>query len=403
MTTNPPPRARQPSALYIHVPFCRHRCGYCNFTLVANRDYLVPDYLRALQREMQQVDPPLPLETVYLGGGTPSRLSAGALASLLGLIDRYFPLHDDCEFTIEANPEDLPGRIGMVIESSRINRISLGVQSFQAGRLRLLDRDHTAGQIQRAIEFARRTVAGLSLDLIFGVPGDTAAIWKQDLENAIDSGAGHLSTYELTIEKGTRFWNRQQKRQVVRGTDDELADLYELTLATLGPAGLAQYEVSSFARPGQRSRHNQVYWSGDSWIGLGPGAAGLLNQTRYTNHRSVTRYLREVLAHRSAREESWPLSRAEWVLDQIVFGLRRLQGVDLRDWTTRTGFSLSAIVQPGAIESLKQSGLLDRSTDTLKLTRAGLLHGDYVCQQLLNAALPADRIPEKPEPPPQIT
>ncbi len=389
MTSSDPVSANKPSSVYIHVPFCRKRCGYCNFTLVAGRDYLVDDYLRALEREMSRLDERLVLQTLYLGGGTPSQLAPPALQQLLQLVDRYFVLSENCEFTIEANPEDLPGEIGATIKASPVNRISLGVQSFDSDRLRLLDRDHTPAQIRQAVDFAREIVPRLSLDLIFGVPGDTPLTWQRDLAMALDTGAGHLSTYELTIEKGTRFWNRQSRQETVRSDDDRLADLYELTLTTLAENGLEHYEVSSFARPGQRSRHNLVYWSGEPWLALGPGAAGLVRRTRYTNHRSVMRYLREVLAGRSARAEVRALSAEELALDQIVFGLRRLQGVDLNAWSARTGFALSRLVRSGTIDALVEAGLLDRTPNTLKLTHRGLLHGDHVSSQILNAALAA--------------
>lgn len=253
---------KAPRSVYVHVPFCRHHCGYCNFTLVADRDYLIDDYLQALEIEISQVEGRPLVDTIYLGGGTPSRLPARALSFLLKMLDQRFQLAADGEFTIEVNPEDLPGDIDEVIADSPINRISLGIQSFHAEKLRSLDRPHDVNEIERAMDSAHRIVDRISLDLIFAAPHDSSEIWSQDLQRASASPATHISTYELTYEKGTRFWNQMNRQELTAKDDETCAQYYEDTIEQLTAAGFEHYEISSFAKAGHRSRHNLVYWSG---------------------------------------------------------------------------------------------------------------------------------------------
>jgi oxygen-independent coproporphyrinogen-3 oxidase len=374
-----------PKSVYFHIPFCRHRCGYCNFTLVAGRDYLVDDFLAAIERELSQLTERPSVSTVYFGGGTPSRLPPPAMARMLELVERFFVLQPGAEFTLEANPEDLPGEIADLIAASPVNRISLGVQSFDPQRLRLLDRHHTASQIDRALDSVRSIVERFSVDLIFGLPGDEQGKWQRDLEQAIGSGAGHLSTYELTIEKGTEFWTRQRRTGSLLAADDRLADLYEQTIDCLVGAGFEHYEISSFARPGERSRHNQVYWNGDPYLAFGPGAASLVDHVRTTNHRSVTRYLREVLGNRPAAEESQPLTPFEMAQEQLVFGLRRVEGVDLNAWSNRNNLRLAQVVPANLLDRLVDEGLIVVGNNRIRFTHRGLMVGDHVCQSLLNS------------------
>ena len=291
---------------------------------------------------------------------------------------------------MEANPQDLPGELAAVIADSPINRISLGVQSFDPERLKFLDREHSPDQIHDAIESVKQVVDRFSIDLIFGAPDDHEINWQEDLDKAIQCGAGHLSTYELTIEKGTAFWNRQNRNETVLAPENKLADLYEQTISTLVANGFQHYEISSFAKAGERSRHNQAYWSGDSYLAFGPGAASLVGAVRSTNHRSVTRYLREVLDGRSAVEESQHMSAAELAVEQIVFGLRRLEGIDLVEWSSRNRIQLDEVVPAGVIEQLVKQGLISTGDHRIRLTQSGLMLGDYVCQQILDSPIDAE-------------
>lgn len=377
---------RSPRSVYVHVPFCRHRCGYCNFTLVANRDELVEQYMQAIEIEMSQVEGRPEVDTIYLGGGTPTRLPAQSLEYLLRLLDQRFELTNDGEFTIEANPDDLPGEVESVIRDSRVNRISLGIQSFDQEKLRSLDRDHDATQIETAIEATKAIADRFSIDLIFAAPHDSLEIWQADLQRGIDCGATHISTYELTYEKGTQFWNRMNAGELTETDQNESADFYEATIVQLHAAGFQQYEISSFAREGHRSRHNQVYWSGNPYLGFGPGASGLIANVRYTNHRSVTRYLQAVLGGSTAIEENQLMTPEELAVEYIVFGLRMNDGVDLHRFRKNTNMELTDLVPESVLTDLVSMELIEYSDSRLKMTQAGLFVGDLVCSTILNAS-----------------
>jgi oxygen-independent coproporphyrinogen-3 oxidase len=377
---------QSPRSVYVHIPFCRHRCGYCNFTLMAGRNDMVSDYLQALQRALSQVESRPVVDTVYLGGGTPSRLSAASLARLLDLLEQHFQLASDYEFTLEANPEDLPGEIAGLIAASPVNRISLGVQSFHVDKLRSLDRQHDANTLATALQCVSQICQTFSIDLIFAAPFDSPDIWQADLQQGIDCGADHISTYELTWEKGTRFWNQLNRGSLQAAPDEQCAEYYEQTIRTLTGHGFQHYEISSFARPGYRSRHNQVYWSGASFLAFGPGASGFTGSVRYTNHRSVSRYLKKVLAGESAVEESQMISQRELAIDRLVFGLRLIEGVDLQHFRQQTGMAITDLVPSDVLGQLVENRLIELLPDRLRLTTAGLLLGDEVCSRIISSA-----------------
>ncbi|HZZ74137.1 MAG TPA: radical SAM family heme chaperone HemW, partial [Pirellulales bacterium] len=264
---------------YFHVPFCAHRCGYCNFTLVARRDDLTAAYLQAVELELRQLGEPREVDTLFFGGGTPTHLSAAHLETLLHLARTWFPPAAGHEWSVEANPIDLnPDRVA-VLAAAGVNRISLGAQSFRAEKLRWLERDHTAETIGAARELCR-AFPSVSLDLIFASPGETLAEWTADLEAALALAPDHLSTYGLTIEKGSAFYGRWQRGTLPQAGEELEARLYAAAIDRLAAAGFEHYEVSNFARPGHRCRHNEVYWAGGEYYAVGPGAARHLNGRR---------------------------------------------------------------------------------------------------------------------------
>jgi len=209
MTNGNPPRAA-----YVHVPFCRRRCGYCNFTVVAERDDLIEAYLQAIELELQQLQVPRTVDTLFFGGGTPTQLSPAALERLCRSSLRWFPLSGDYEFSVEANPADIdPPRLD-VLQAAGVNRLSLGGQSFDDGKLERLERDHRRSRLEQTIAACRPRFASLGLDLIFAVPGETLATWRADLDAAVAAGVDHVSTYGLTFERGAAFWGRLQRGQL---------------------------------------------------------------------------------------------------------------------------------------------------------------------------------------------
>lgn len=236
-----------PRAAYVHVPFCRHRCGYCNFTLVAGRDDLIPAYLDALERELQRLPSPCPVDTLFLGGGTPTQLPSADLRRLLVAVTRWFPLADHHEFSAEANPCDVtPDKADLLAEFG-VNRLSLGVQSLSERKLKLLERDHRRDDVERAVAVAQARFPSVALDLIFGVPGETLDEWSEDLRTALRFAPQHLSTYGLTIEKGSRFYGRARQGEWQTLPEELERLLYESACDRLESNGWEHYEVSNFA------------------------------------------------------------------------------------------------------------------------------------------------------------
>ncbi len=362
---------------YIHVPFCAHRCGYCNFTLVSNRDDLADAYVRSIEIELQSLGSPQPMETLYFGGGTPTQLAPRLLDRLLTVTRTWLVPTGDYEFTVEANPDDLTAEKGEVLRAHGVNRLSLGAQSFDTVKLRALDRTHSTADIDRSLEIAARIGAAAAVDLIFASPGESLATWERDLRMLIARSPQHASTYGLTWEKGTRFWSQKNKGKLAELDEELQRTMYLRGIALLGEAGLEHYEVSNFARPGERSRHNQVYWRGDGFYGFGPGAARYVDGNRSVNHRSTTTYLQRVLEGKSPIAESESLNPESRARERLVFALRMLEGVDLAAFERATGFSVEHLAA-GALEGMIQRGLLQHLDGRLRLTRQGLLVSDSI-------------------------
>lgn len=371
-----------PSAAYIHVPFCRHRCGYCDFTLVAGKDHLIPRYLHALDLDLRQLDSPRPVNTLFLGGGTPSHLSPEETAQLLSLLKTWFPLQPGGEFSLEANPLDItPERLALWKQYG-ITRVSLGIQSFDDQVLKLLERDHRREDIRRAVSLLREHDFHISLDLIFGVPHQTLADWQTALDEALDLQPQHLSTYGLTFEKGTSFWTRREQGLLPQAPDELERDMYALVMDYLPTQGFPQYEISNFAPPAFECRHNQVYWSGDHYYGHGPGAARYLDGTRATNHRSVTTWLNRLDRGLSPLMEQETLEPQHRARELLFLGLRRNAGINRADFLHRTGLDLDQLVGHTLRKHLAQGHLADTGTN-IHLTREGRFLADTLIADYL--------------------
>lgn len=378
-----------PKSVYVHVPFCLHHCGYCDFSVIANRDSLIPDYLKALRNEFnsaktvdgQYPDPQI-VETVFIGGGTPTHLSADQLAELLQLIKNNFQLSPDGEFSVEANPDGLCDQKLEVLCSSGVNRLSLGVQSFDDVCLKTLERRHTAADAVDTIHRCSRTFSNLSVDLIFAVPGQSVRSWQETLRTAVSLPLQHLSTYGLTYEQGTPFFRREKQGQLLRLPDDDERTMYLDAVTEISNGGFEHYEVSNFARPGFRCRHNQTYWQADSYFAFGPGAARYTNGIRSTNSRSVIRWLRAWLDGSPCVEESEELSAEDKAREALMLALRMIDGLNLSEFEDRFGFGVESLA-PDALRRHLDSGLLNLNNDRLRLTREGLLLADSVVVDFL--------------------
>ncbi|REJ70583.1 MAG: coproporphyrinogen III oxidase family protein [Planctomycetota bacterium] len=371
-----------PRAAYVHVPFCRHRCGYCNFTLVAGRDDLVEPYLDAIERELAAIEA-TEVDTLYFGGGTPTHLDAAALERLLRLVAATFPLANGGELSVEANPADLDSSRVDVLGRSGTTRVSLGGQSFAADKLTLLERDHVADDIAAAVELVCAAGCQVALDLIFAAPGESLGDWQRELQAALELAPEHVSTYGLTFEEGTTFWSRRARGELTEVDEETQRAMYLEAIDRLTDAGYEHYEVSNFARRGCRSRHNEVYWTGRSYHAVGPGAARFVAGRRETNHRSTTTYIKRMLAGASPVAESEQLSGADAARERLVFALRRLEGIDLKRFAAETGCEVAELVGRHLDEHLA-AGRLIRERDTLRLSREGLLVSDAIWSDFLS-------------------
>lgn len=372
-----------PRSVYVHVPFCRHRCGYCNFNLVADRGDLIPAYLEALGIELERCPPGLPIDTLFLGGGTPTELDAASLRQLLGILTSRFRLADDAEFSIEANPRDLTGERIAVLTEFGVNRISLGVQSFQAAKLQRLERDHTPKEAAAAIERAQATIPQVAIDLIFAAPAESLADWESDLQQAIDLGVEHVSTYGLTYDKGAQFWGRRLRGELTELEEEVQREMYLAAIDRLTAAGRTHYEVSNFAAAGRACRHNQTYWLGRPWEAFGPGAARFVDHVRATNHGSTFTYIRRLRAGHDPTATHEPLTAEQIARERVVFGLRLLDGLDLEDFAAETGCDAVRLLGPALADALEH-GLLALDARRLRLTRAGLLVSDAIWPKFLD-------------------
>lgn len=376
-------RPTEPRAAYLHVPFCRHRCGYCNFTLIAGRDDLIDEYLAALEDELAQLVRPREVDTLFFGGGTPSRLSPQQLQRLFAAAQRWFPLAAGGEVSAEANPGDLDDARLDALAAGGLTRLSLGAQSFDGAKLRLLERDHDAEAIRRAVEGARRRGFDVAIDLIFGTPGETLDAWRRDLAAAVALGPDHLSTYGLTFEKGTTFWSRRSRGELTAVDEERERELYLATIDELTAAGFEHYEVSNFARPGKRCLHNETYWAAREYYAAGPGAARYVDGVRETNHRSTTTWLARLRSGRSPTAESETLPPPHRAREALVLGLRRLvDGVECEAFRNEFGYDLLEL-GGRELRRLLTTGMLQLADGRLRLTREGLLIADWIWSRLL--------------------
>ncbi|MDC0273849.1 MAG: radical SAM family heme chaperone HemW [Planctomycetaceae bacterium] len=380
-----------PRSAYIHVPFCVHRCGYCDFTLVAGKDHLIDDYLTTLELELNDrrawgefadQKQRIPLDTLYFGGGTPTHLSPDELQRLFKIVFKYFDLADDAEFTVEANPVDLTDDKIAVLTEVGVNRISLGVQAFEKSALDILERDHTHETIIDGMNRLQRRIDNVSLDLIFAIPGQSLDQWRSTLSEAVALAPTHLSTYCLTFEKGTSFHTRLQQGNLREADDDLQRDMYAEVMDFLPAHGYSQYEISSFAKPGCRSQHNQVYWSGRGYFGFGPGAARYLNGVRETNHRGVSSWLKNVSAGESGTADREQLSDKDRAHERLILGLRQIDGINIEQFSQETGYTLSELTGT-ATNKLIAAGHLERQDTTLRLTKEGRFFADSVTLELM--------------------
>lgn len=378
------------AGLYLHVPFCSAVCPYCDFAVTVGGERSRSAYLDALSAEIASWGAePGPFEgsrfgTVYLGGGTPSALDASALERVLAELVRALPGTAGAYRSIEANPEDASPAALAAWRGLGFGTVSLGVQSFDAGSLAFLGRRHGPGEARAAVEAALAAgFATVSVDLIYGLPGQTAASWRRDLETVVALGPQHVSCYQLEVHPGTPFGHRRARGELAEAPEPRQAELFALTHERLAAGGYHAYEVSNFAAaPEHRSRHNRKYWDGSAYLGLGPSAHSFDGErTRWWNERRlgpwrgrIERGERPIAGH----EELTPGQR---VLEALMLGLRTTDGVDLDELARRWGIDVAA-ANRNRIERLAADGLVTFQTGRLAPTLAGLAVADGLAVHL---------------------
>lgn len=368
--------------LYIHIPFCHQICHYCDFNKVFFENQPVDGYLDALGEELRMMkeeelfgEGPL---TVFIGGGTPTALSARQLEKLLGSIEQSVPKGRLIEFSTEANPDELTPEKLSVLADHGIGRLSIGVQSFDEGLLKKLGRTHSPGEAERVVEDARKAgFENLSIDLMYGLPEQTAAQWEDTLDRALALGLPHYSAYSLIVEPKTVFYNLMNKNLLPLPGEDAEADMFAMLMERMAGAGLHQYEISNFAKDGYESVHNKLYWQNRTYAGAGAGAHGYVNGVRYSNHGPLKKYMNAVAEGRRPVFEAHEVTPAEEMEEEMFLGLRMTGGVSGEEFLRRFGRDVHELYGD-QIRDLSGKGLLTEENGRIRLTKKGIFLGNEV-------------------------
>jgi oxygen-independent coproporphyrinogen-3 oxidase len=363
--------------LYVHIPFCVSKCHYCSFYSVTSLSG-IPDFLRALFREMETVRLGWgPMDTVYVGGGSPSVLSRRNLEDLLRKIRENFIVLPDTEITVEVNPGDLDISFLRFLYEIGVNRLNIGIQSFDEAILHFLGRRHSVREALSAVEVSRQAgFDNIGIDLIYAVPGQDLDSWLKTLSQGLALSPEHLSCYELTLEAGTPLDRRVQSGGLKLPDEELKYDFFVKTAEVIEDRGYVHYEVSNFARSmGLASRHNQKYWDHTPYLGLGPGAHSFAGNQRWWNFRSLDRYAAELATSRLPVEERELLTLDQLGLEALFLGLRKKTGIHLRDFAARYGWDLAA-ERRALLDQFQREGLISIQDGFLRPTRAGLALAD---------------------------
>ncbi len=399
LTTAPAAGGKPSLALYLHIPFCTSKCGYCDFNSYEGLEHVVPDYTPALVREMELWAPAarkFRVDTIFFGGGTPSLTSIDDMRILADSLREQYDLSPDLEWTLEANPTELTREHLEGLRGIGVNRLSMGVQSMHADELELLERAHTPERVAQAVEDARAAgFDNMNLDLIFGLIGHSLERWQSTLEQIIAFQPEHLSCYALTVEPGTALYYRVQKGLLEEPDPDMAADQFDWTRTRMAQAGYHQYEISNWAKPGRECRHNLVYWHTEPYLGMGAGAHSFFIGRRMANVDSPARYV-EAVNESYEERQSASGGRAELRqvaggevpdaettrADAMILGLRLLEGVHLGEFEQRFGVTVDDAFGPALVRH-EALGLLERVDGRVRLSERGLLLANEVFVDLL--------------------
>ncbi len=371
------------AGIYIHIPFCRKACHYCDFHFSTTLN-LVDDVVNAIVIEAKRMSHYLtePIETIYFGGGTPSLLNQKQLAKIIEAIYQYFNINSDIEFTLEANPDDLVEKKISFIADIGINRLSIGTQSFSNTVLTFLNRSHTASQTLDAVELSHKYgIKNISLDLMYGIPGQSKKQWETNLKNLIELNPHHISCYALTIEDKTVFGNWLKKGKINAVVDDLVVEEYELMVDYFKSKGYEHYEVSNFAKPGAKSQHNSSYWHQKHYLGLGPGAHSFNGVSRQFNISNNPKYCKQLAANKTPYNVE-KLTKKELVTEFIFTRIRTSWGVDFNTANQLYNYQLSK-QQQAYIQTLVLNKMATFIDNTLTLNSQGFFISDSVALELI--------------------
>lgn len=371
-------KKNETKAAYVHIPFCSHICYYCDFAKVLMTGQPVEAYIDELLKEYDSYDISS-LKTLYIGGGTPSVLPADQLEKLLTHLTKKLDLEELEEFTVEANPSDLTDEVLAVLANSPVNRISLGVQSFDDKLLKKIGRTHTEAQVYSSIERLRAAgFENITIDLIYGLPNQTMEMVERDVQKFLELDLPHVALYSLILEDHTVFMNRQRRGRLRLPSDDRNADMYEYIIEMLTSKGYSHYEVSNFGKIGYESKHNMTYWDNAEYYGIGAGASGYLDGIRYKNHGPVHHYLRE--ENKRVNEEV--LTRKQRIEEEMFLGLRKKNGVSIERFPKKFGQTLEEVYGT-IIEELAFQKMLFEADGRIQMTEKGFELGNEVFERFL--------------------
>ncbi|HFZ6643202.1 TPA: radical SAM family heme chaperone HemW [Streptococcus agalactiae] len=372
---------KKPTSAYVHIPFCTQICYYCDFSKVFIKNQPVDAYLQALIREFRSYDI-TELRTLYIGGGTPTSISAVQLDYLLTELSRDLNLNTLEEFTIEANPGDLTVDKIEVLQKSAVNRVSLGVQTFNDKHLKRIGRSHNEAQIYSTID-ALKTAGfqNISIDLIYALPGQTMDDVRSNIAKALSLNIPHLSLYSLILEHHTVFMNKMRRGKLHLPTEDLEAEMFEYIISEMERNGFEHYEISNFTKPGFESRHNLMYWDNVEYYGVGAGASGYLDGIRYRNRGPIQHYLKGG-SEGNARLSEEVLSKNEMMEEELFLGLRKKEGVSIGKFEQKFGTSFEKRYGQ-IVQELQSDGLLKENNGFIQMTKKGLFLGDTVAEKFI--------------------
>lgn len=374
--------------VYIHIPFCHQICNYCDFNKVFFKNQPVDEYIEAVGKEIEMTVNKMPdafeqIETVYFGGGTPTALSAKQVSRLLELVNKHLPTNNLVEYSTEANPDELTEEKLIALKEGGINRLSMGVQSFDEALLKNLGRTHSNEHVFQTIERAKTIgFQNISIDLMYGLPGQSMEQWESTLQQALFLNLPHYSAYSLIVEPKTIFYIQYAKGKLPLPTEDLEAKMYDLLMCKMEESGRKQYEISNFALDGYLSTHNKIYWDNDEYAGFGAGAHGYVNGIRYSNIGPIRKYLEAIESGNSPFLDQHVVSLEEKMEEQMFLGLRKNEGVSFDDFKKKIGKPMQSIYGE-IVERLVEQELLMKDDKGIRLSRKGRFVGNEVFQQFL--------------------